>query len=163
MLFARTTTTHTHTTTTHTTTTTTTSARVVVHVVSLLLTYVDIMTHSHVPHTPPFKATNLSAVELVAYVTGQGSSKGGIPRLGVPPHPEWGAESLHGLCVACPFPDRCTTVFPPASATAKSFNRTLWRAVGAALGMEARTLFNIGLNKALTVRGPQLNLQRDPR
>ena len=36
---------------------------------------------------------------------------------------------LHGVSVGkCPFPDRCTTVFPPASGSARSFNRTLWRA-----------------------------------
>ena len=34
---------------------------------------------------------------------------------------------------------------------------------GAGMGTEARTLFNLGIITDLSLRGPQLNLQRDPR
>ena len=103
-------------------------------------------------------ATAMNATELVWYVLG-----GAVKRLGVPLPPHYGEEALHGVSVGkCPFPDRCTTVFPPASGSARSFNRTLWRAIGAAIGLEARTLWNTQ-GGALSLRGPQLNLQRDPR
>jgi beta-glucosidase-like glycosyl hydrolase len=103
-------------------------------------------------------AAAMNATELVRYVLG-----GAVGRLGVPAPPHYGAESLHAVAVGnCPFPDRCTTIFPPASGSARSFNRTLWRAIGAAMGLEARTLWNTK-GGVLSLRGPQLNLQRDPR
>jgi hypothetical protein len=102
-------------------------------------------------------AAAMNATELVRYVLG-----GAVGRLGVPTPPHYGEEALHGVSVGkCPFPDRCTTVFPPASGSARSFNRTLWRAIGAAIGLEARTLWNTQ-GGALSLRGPQLNLQVRP-
>jgi beta-glucosidase-like glycosyl hydrolase len=81
-----------------------------------------------------------------------------------------GAECLHGVRMwppKCPFSDRegmnCTTVFPAASALSRSFNRTQWRRVGAAMADEGRVLFNAGITKSLFFTGPQLNIQRDPR
>ena len=53
-------------------------------------------------------AAAMNATELVRYVLG-----GAVRRLGVPTPPHYGEESLHGVSVGrCPFPDRCTTVFP---------------------------------------------------
>ena len=63
-----------------------------------------------------------------------------VPRLNVPPSERmWGVESLHGVRLGhCPFADKCTTVFPAASASARSFNRTLWHAIGVAMADELR-------------------------
>ena len=56
-------------------------------------------------------AAAMNATELVRYVLG-----GAVGRLGVPTPPHYGEESLHGVAASkCPFPDRCTTIFPPAS------------------------------------------------
>lgn len=107
----------------------------------------------------------LSPEELVAAV-----NQGGATRLGVPPMGAVGAECLHGVRMwppKCPFSDReglnCTTIFPAASALSRSFNRTMWRQVGAAMADEGRVLFNAGITKSLYFTGPQLNVQRDPR
>ena len=111
---------------------------------------------------------NLSTEELVGAI-----NKQGVPRLGVPPMGGIGAECLHGVWPSgtymskCPFPNRvgmsCTTVFPAASALSRSFNRSQWRAVGAAMGDEGRILFNVGKVQSLLFTGPQLDIQRDPR
>ena len=97
-------------------------------------------------------------------------NQGGVPRLGVPPMGQVGAECLHGVRLwpaKCPFADRegmnCTTVFPAASALSRSFNRSQWRQVGAAMADEGRVLFNAGITQSLFFTGPQLNIQRDPR
>ena len=37
------------------------------------------------------------------------------------------------------------------------------RALGLAIGTEARVLYNLGITRDLSLRGPQVNLQRDPR
>jgi hypothetical protein len=36
-------------------------------------------------------------------------------------------------------------VFPASSASGRSFNRTLWRAMGATMALEGRVLFNLGI------------------
>ena len=70
----------------------------------------------------------------------------------------------------CPFPDRCFTSFPCSSASAASFNRTLWHKTGSAQIDEVRGMYNSVANLSgggpvlgLHIRGPQLNPQRDPR
>ena len=79
------------------------------------------------------------------------ASNNGVPRLGVPPL-RYG-EALHGVlsgCGAAAPPaggfasTGCPTSFPTALALGASFNRSLWRAVGEAIGVEARALFNQG-------------------
>ena len=84
---------------------------------------------------------NLTVAECVEVVL-----KRPVQRVGVPGYAMWAVESLHGVRLGgrCPYPDRCTTVFPPASATARSFNATLWRNIGVAMGTEMRVLFNLG-------------------
>jgi hypothetical protein len=104
---------------------------------------------------------NLTIEEKVSII-----KKGGVGRLGIPSYNMWAYESLHGVRLwpeKCPFPDKCTTIFPPASASARAFNRTLWKAIGSAMGDEGRVLFNLGIINELSLRGPQINLQRDPR
>ena len=105
---------------------------------------------------------NLSAPELVDVIL-----KRGVPRLDIPSYNMWADEALHGVRLwpeKCPFPKKCTTIFPPASASSRAFNKSLWKSIGAAIGTEGRTLFNLGLlHGELSLRGPQVNLQRDPR
>ena len=78
----------------------------------------------------------------------------------------WRVENLHGVRLwpeRCPFADRCTTIFPTASTSSRAFNASLWSAVGEAMATEGRVLFNLGLSADLSLRGPQVNVQRDPR
>lgn len=56
---------------------------------------------------------------------------GQVDRLGVPAY-HYGYEALHGLIAGCPFHDRCFTSFPCSSASAASFNRSLWHKTGSA-------------------------------
>ena len=92
-----------------------------------------------------------------------------IPRLGVRHSYAYGTEALHGVAEVCPFPSRpessgrCFTGFATSSATASSLNRSLWYAIGKAQGDEARWAYDNGYLAGLHLRGPQLNLQRDPR
>lgn len=50
---------------------------------------------------------------------------------------------------------------PPTNAFSRK--RSLWVAIGTAMGMEGRTLFNLGVVDMLSYRGPQVNIQHDPR
>ena len=72
----------------------------------------------------------------------------------------------------CPFKDRCFTSFPCSSASAASFNRSLWHKIGKAQIDEVRGMYNSQAPKSqggtdtvngMHIRGPQLNPQRDPR
>ena len=94
-----------------------------------------------------------------------------VERLGIPAY-HYGYEALHGMIENCPFADRCFTSFPCSSASAASFNRTLWHATGSAQIDEVRGMYNsqaplangnkLGGNGpviGLHVRGPQLNPQ----
>jgi hypothetical protein len=77
------------------------------------------------------KASMLSATNL------------GISRLGVPAFVY--TECLHGLKVDCAASDgACSAVFPAPIALASAFNVSLWREVGATIGLEARALYNSG-------------------
>jgi pre-mRNA-splicing factor SYF2/beta-D-xylosidase 4 len=54
------------------------------------------------------------------------------------------------------------TNFPFPITTAMSFNRSMWRAVGAQIGAEARAAMNVG-NAYSTMWTPVVNMARDPR
>jgi beta-glucosidase-like glycosyl hydrolase len=110
----------------------------------------------------------LSVTELVQMMENDSPS---IDRLGVPQY-HYGYEALHGMISGCPFKDRCFTSFPCSSASAGSFNRTLWHKTGSAQIDEVRGMYNSQTPLApeggnpifgMHVRGPQLNPQRDPR
>ncbi len=91
-----------------------------------------------------FCNTSLPAVEraerLVALMTVDElvsqmvNSMAAIPRLGIPNY-TYGIEALHGVEGDCPFPGvggRCFTSFATSSASAASFNRSLWYGIGRA-------------------------------
>ena len=109
---------------------------------------------------------NLSTDELVAAIT----DSSGVPRLNVPAMGQPAAECLHGVrsnTRTCPLSDHqgsvCVSLFPAASGLSRTFNRTQWQYVGAAMADEGRVLFNVGITGGLWFTGPQLNIQRDPR
>ena len=54
------------------------------------------------------------------------------------------------------------TSFPVPLVTAASFNATLFRAVGVAVGTEARAFHSVG-HAGLTYWAPNINVFRDPR
>ena len=72
-----------------------------------------------------------------------------IPSLGLPDY-EWRGEAEHGVSYARfkpPFPAAQTpysTSFAFPITLAMSFNRSMWRAVGAQIGTEVRALMNAG-------------------
>ena len=85
-------------------------------------------------------ARQLTVAELVQQMDGDMPA---ITRLGVPPY-HYGYEALHGPVMDCPFADRCYTSFACSSASAASFNRTLWWAIGKAQSDEVRGCNNDG-------------------
>ena len=104
---------------------------------------------------------NITADEMMSLI-----HKEGVARLNIGGYSMWHYEALHGVRLwpeRCPFPDRCTTIFPTASTASRSFNRTLWQSIGRAMGTEGRVLWNLGISDDLSYRGPQVNIQRDPR
>jgi len=87
-----------------------------------------------------------------------------IPRLGVPSMHS--GEALHGAATGClpapaPGSTGCPTSFPAAIAMGAAFDAQLWEEVGAAIGAEARALYNEGAGAAW-VFAPNLNPVRDP-
>ena len=100
-------------------------------------------------------------VILFAISSGQQHPAQGVGRLDVGAYNMWQIEALHGVRLwpeRCPFPDKCTTIFPTASTASRSFNRSLWQAIGHAMGVEGRVLFNLGITQDLSLRGPQVNI-----
>ena len=106
-------------------------------------------------------ANMLTVPELISAMQGDTPA---IKRLGIPAY-HYGYEALHGMIQNCPFPDRCFTSFPCSSASAASFNRSLWHAIGSAQIDEVRGMYNSqtdgnqGVITGMHVRGPQLNPQ----
>lgn len=103
----------------------------------------------------------LNASELVAI-----QLKSPVNRMQIGSYAMWSTEALHGVRLwpeRCPFPDGCTTIFPTASTASHTFNTSLWASIGEAMGTEGRVLWNLGIVNDLSLRGPQVNIQRDPR
>ncbi len=117
--------------------------------------------------------------EKATHLWGSGSHKDnvtfpGVPRIGLPGH-DWGFEAQHGLrtgCVAAASPTdpeaqekHCPTTFPAPTALGCTFNDTLIKRIGQALGTEARAMNNLGTQTSgrSVLRTPVINLIRDPR
>ncbi len=96
------------------------------------------------------------------------------------PFYNWWSEALHGVS-RCPYqtkanadafgkccavgPDggpKCPTSFPAGITTSASFNRTLFRDIGSAIGTEARVMSNVGI-ASLTFWTPNVNIFRGAR
>jgi beta-D-xylosidase 4 len=90
--------------------------------------------------------------------------------LGIPPY-QWWSEGLHGPmepCVEYKNRTNCPTSFPCPSGLGNSFNTTLFRRIGAAIGLEGRAIsqlrnHDMAIGDGLTYWSPNVNLQRDPR
>ena len=96
-----------------------------------------------------------------------------VPRFHLPGY-RWWNEGLHGASIYKCRGNKssgfyCPTSFPAPSAFGASFNDTLFRKIGATIGIEFRAINpttkmgggNIGVG--LTVWAPVVNMQRDPR
>lgn len=95
-----------------------------------------------------------------------GNDASAIPSLQLPPY-GWWSEATHGVAnwphgvrnsEEMPF----QTNFPFPILTGMSFNRSLWHAVGAQIGREARAFMNAG-SAYSTFWAPVVNLAREPR
>jgi xylan 1,4-beta-xylosidase len=105
-------------------------------------------------------------------LTARESPKGNISRLGIPEY-DWGGNCMHGVESRCSAKDgRCPTSFPNPNTLGPTFNRTIWKAMGAAIGLELRALWlqNVAENHeenlphiGLDCWSPNLNIVRDPR
>lgn len=88
--------------------------------------------------------------------------------VGVGPY-SWWNENLHGVIIKCLPNGVCATSFPQVITTASSFNRSLFHAIGSAVGTEARAFNNLnqtgrhGPVTGLTFWAPNVNIYRDPR
>lgn len=86
----------------------------------------------------------------------------GLGSINLPPY-RWGQEALHGIAAVnndARTPLQTNVAFPSTSGA--SFNRSLWHAIGAQLGAEARAFINLG-NAYKSFWAPTCNLMRDPR
>ncbi|CAB9497090.1 xylosidase/alpha-L-arabinofuranosidase 1 [Seminavis robusta] len=100
------------------------------------------------------------------------SPKGNISRLGIPEF-DWGGNCMHGVQSRCAPDGRCPTSFPNPNSLGPTFNRTIWKTMGTAIGLELRALWlqNVGENHddrnlphmGLDCWSPNLNIVRDPR
>jgi hypothetical protein len=96
----------------------------------------------------------------------------GCIRLGVPPYMHL-VETNTAVASTCLGPNKCSTNYPGPPGLGASFNRSLWRAKGHAMGEEMRAFNNLRWYRAtgdaphsligLNGYGPNLNIARDPR
>lgn len=78
-------------------------------------------------------------------ITMMGNNASGYDELKIPPY-QWWSEGLHGPlepCVQYENTCACPTSFPSPSAMGNAFNRTLYRLVGRAIGIEGRSISNL--------------------
>lgn len=94
----------------------------------------------------------------------------GYDPLGIPPY-QWWSEGLHGAlepCVTYNNVTHCPTSFPCPSGLGNSFNASLYRAIGTAIGKEGRAIsqlrnHDMSVGDGITFWSPNVNMQRDPR
>jgi beta-D-xylosidase 4 len=105
----------------------------------------------------------ISRMTLSEKIVSLGSSKNAIPSLGLPSY-NWRSEANNGLdyynSKSKLTPHATRTAYP--CTTAMAFNRSLFHALGAQVGAEARAMANVG-SAAGTWWHPVINLGRDPR
>jgi hypothetical protein len=90
------------------------------------------------------------------------SSKNPVPSLGLPSY-AWRSEANNGIdYYSSTPPTPHSTKFGWPTTTAMSFNRSLFAAIGAQVGREARAMANVG-HAAGTFWHPVVNLAREPR
>mmetsp|Transcript_28390 Transcript_28390/g.76907 ORF Transcript_28390/g.76907 Transcript_28390/m.76907 type:complete len:821 (+) Transcript_28390:115-2577(+) len=112
----------------------------------------------------------VNRIPIETKISMMGHNASGYEPLKIPPY-MWWSEGLHGPlepCVEYKGQCVCPTNFPSPSAMGNAFNRTLYRMVGHAIGIQGRAISNLRLHKqdlgdGLTYWSPTINMQRDPR
>ena len=107
-------------------------------------------------------ADAISRMTTAEKISNLGSGAGPVAGLGLNSY-NWWSEATHGISHTR-FDDTTpyATNFPFPITTGMSFNRTLWRVTGRAIGTEARAFLNVG-NAYSTFWAPVINLAREPR
>jgi beta-D-xylosidase 4 len=114
--------------------------------------------------------SRLTTEEKISIMTNEASA---VSKLHIPPY-QWGSEGLHGPLQPCVCDTKkvckCPTSFPMPSALGCAFNDSMVRAIGRAIGREARAINNLRNHKTQNNYGdgidywsPTINMQRDPR
>ena len=104
-------------------------------------------------------ADAVSRLTLPEKICSLGTSGCPNPSLGLPDY-NWWSESSTGVDSGTPSGEATKFAYPIT--TAMSFNRSMWHAVGHAIGHEARALMNAGRAQS-TFWAPVVNLAREPR
>lgn len=113
----------------------------------------------------------LTLDEKPLLLTARESPKGNISRLGIPEY-DWGGNCMHGVQSRCAPDGRCPTSFPNPNTLGATFNQSIWRQMGAIIGLELRALWlqNAGENHpsnlphiGLDCWSPNIDILRDPR
>lgn len=87
----------------------------------------------------------VNRVPIDVKISMMGHNASGFDDLKIPPY-MWWSEGLHGPLEPCvQYKDRCAcpTNFPSPSAMGSAFNRTLYRLVGRAIGVQGRAISNL--------------------
>lgn len=71
----------------------------------------------------------------------------GVPRLGIPPYMHL-VETNTAVASACLADGKCSTNYPGPTGLGATFNRSLWRMKGEAMGDEIRAFNNLGWHRA---------------
>ena len=100
-------------------------------------------------------------ISLAEKIDALGTKQGPTPSLGLNKY-DWWSEATSGVANGAHGADGFHTHFAYPVTTGMSFNRTLWRVTGEAIGREARALMNAGKAYS-TLWTPVVNLARDPR
>ena len=107
-------------------------------------------------------ADGIARMSVAEKISSLGSNAGAIKELGLNAY-NWWSEATHGISHNKFPPDMpYATNFAFPITTGMSFNRSLWRATGLAIGREARAFANAG-NAFSTFWAPVINLAREPR
>jgi len=118
-------------------------------------------------------------IPIPAQIAMMGNDADGYEPLGIPPY-QWWSEGLHGPLEPCvtyehsgtttatTIETKCATSFPCPSGLGNTFNTTLYRKMGGAIGQEGRAIsilrdHDMSVGDGLTYWSPNVNLQRDPR
>ena len=116
-------------------------------------------------HTLPVSARvadMISRMSVTEKISQLGTESPGVPSLHLVKY-DWWSEASHGVASGNHGAhDVSTTNFAFPITTAMAFNRSLWRATGAAIGIEARAAMNAG-HAYSTFWAPVINLAREPR
>ena len=100
-------------------------------------------------------------MSLTEKIDALGTEQGPTPSLGLGKY-DWWSEATSGIANGNHGADGFHTHFAYPVTTGMSFNRSLWRVTGEAIGREARALMNAGKAYS-TLWTPVVNLARDPR